>query len=748
MELTILQAALQKADTLADAQAAQLTLEDVGVLKLYARAKEASGVLPAQEAHRCRRIRELIDAWARLPVARSDENGQPQQNRRTQNTLREALQKLCQRDYASVSETEVLFLQATHAALEAKADPDAAAIRLRDLILRELHAYEAYAAMAQARVPDGVAEAQPEPAIAAAASVEETPPAPALDQAFQAMPLPNPDRLPGDEDDGYEYNGLVLNSGGCGDKNAPPTVLEAAGLFSHVPKQKVALLDGVEANLTVGVYEVEGNTVIKGDVPEDVLLVVKNGSVVIDGFVEGNLMAGGDISINGNVAGGSVISNGGNVVAQAILSRSKLVSKRGQIRVERTENPACLFSFGALHVHGDVLGGKYLGASITVDGNATSAELHSTGPIRAKAICVAPHTHSIVCLRKTLSSADYGAPPPAQMRKLYRSLGKFTHDAGVLERFVRFASRDIRDSQRTLLLYLTGGTNNPQEARSVRGLQYQSRALTEYAEVAENLRVLFQEATDADIRITGPEVRVICDQCIENLNHLASEMGTAVTTYDLTYKNEAYRAGKFVSAIAVRLARDQIQKEEYPRIAEELQRQSESWQELSKQSVNEGRKRLRAWGLTEEAVARFESKPGEVTESLDETYAQIKQNPRSPQGQRAASSVARLLRSAIDRNEKNIANWRKLLHTTQGELRSVRQFLTASFAYLFTNEAEGGASVHAGSYALGTVFAANPAMGGDPLSTAQSVVYLKEPLRTPSVFRLRNNSIVRESAAQ
>jgi len=702
--------AIRKVESLAVADASQLTLEEVGVLNLYLRARESKAALSEQDAERCRKVRLILDEWANVPAEKQDESQQPPHSRRTQHVLRNTIQKLCQREYGSLSGGEVLFVQSTLVALDSRKTPDVASVRLRDLLERELQAYEAYLA--------------------------------GRDKPSDILPEePAKERPAG-------HDGLMLSCGKGADSVSPARKIDAEAFFVKKTKQRVEIVEGIETNLAVRVYEIEGNTVIDGDIPEDALVLVRNGNLTVDGYVEGNVAAAGDITVNGNVAGGCVVSSAGNILARVILSRSKAIAKKGQLSAERAENPACLFSLGALHIRGDAIGGKYLGASIRIDGDATSVELHSVGAIRAKAIHIAPHTQTVVCLRKSISSEDYGAPPPSQERKLYRSLGKFSHDAGVLEQFIHFAQRDLHDAQRTLLFYLLGGPSNPQEVRLTRGLQCQSSALAEIFSVGERIVALFRGAIASNTRITGPDTRLFSDQCIESLNHIATEVSAMANALDLAYKAELYRAGKLLSAVSVRLAREQVETLEYPSVAGEIERQSARWKDLVEQLNRESRARMRGWGMDDKAILRLEAKPEEAETLLAQTLAQAKTNPGSPAAQRALSSVARLIQSSIDRNQKNVRAWTALMDAARNELNTVRKTLFGTGVYLFADESQGGAQVTADSFDMGVVVAANPAIGGDPISTAQNLLLLREPMTRSTTFRLHNNEVIRDSGRE
>ncbi len=709
MQNDMFENAIRKVENLAFSEAYQLTLEEVGVLNLYLRAREANENLTEKDIKRCQRIRLLLEEWANVPAERQEELQQAH-SRRSQQVLRTAIQKLCQRDYGLLSEAEVLFVQSTLAALEQKKTPDLASVRLRDLIEREIQAYEAYLS----------SKDQPSDLL---------PPEPKLEHPV-------------------EPGSVTLSCGATVDTGSNVQEIDADTFFLPKAKQKVANIDGIETDLAVRVYQVEGNTVINGEIPEDTLLLVRNGNLTVHGTVEGNVAAAGDITINGDVAGGYVVSSVGNVLAKVILARAKVAAKRGNVAVDRADTPACIFALGSLHVRGDAMGGKFLGGTIRIDGSATSVELHSVGEIRCKAVRVAMHTQTVVCLRKSISSEDYGAPPPPQERKLYRSLGKFTHDAGVLEQFIHFARRDMYDAQRTLLFYLLGGPSNPHEVRMTRGLQCQSGALEEILTVCERIIVLFRSAAASDTRIVGPDARLFSDQCIENLNHIATEVSAMANALDLVHKAELYRAGKLLSGIMVRLSRDQVEPKEYADLANEIERQSQRWKELDEQLKGESRARMRGWGMDDATIIRLETKPEEAARLLTQALFQAKSTPGTPVAQRAASSVARLLRSSIERNHKNICSWAGLLDVSRNELNTVRQKLFGAGVYLFADEAQGGARVTADAFDMGTVIAANPASGGDPIFSAQNLLLLREAMTRPTTFRLRNNTVSRVSGEE
>ncbi len=729
--------AIKKVQCLALSDAAQLTLEEVGVLRLFLRSRAQMPELSEVEQANCAMVRAALDQWARTPAERPEDGQETPHSRRSQHILRNAVQKLCQREYAALSGGEILFLRSTQEALEAKLTPDVGAVRLRDLLERELAAYEAFVACLPPSEVPFTPGAQAPDSTMATENILEPETAAALLSAESSATKP-PETVPEE---------LALSGGTEYDNSAPVCELDAQLVFDEHPQKKSAVVDDAEASPTARVYEMQGNTRLKGDVPEGALLLVHNGSLIVDGMVEGNIAAAGDVTINGTVAGGCVISNAGNILARVILARSRVIAKRGNIKAERAEDPACLFSLGSLHIRGDAVGGKYLGGSIRVDGTATSAEMHSVGRIQARAFRVAPNTQSVICLRKTLSSEDYGTPPPAQERKLYRSLGKFTHDGNVLAQFIHFAERDVADAQRALLFYLLGGEGNPHDVRSVRGLQCQAGAFAEYVLIADRLVTLFRDAAAAGTRITGPDVRSLSDQCIEELNHLGTEIGGQAGALDLTHKNDLYRAGRLLSAVTLKLVREQIEKNDYAETAQELARQCERWNALGMRLLQEARAKLRSWGLDQVAIEYLERAPEEVAMKLESVFVQARRDSLSMAGQRASSSVARLLLASIDRNQKNIRSWRGLMKTARDEFSMIRKTLFGSGAYLFANEETGGAHVIAEAFDMGVVIAANPAVGGDPVTTAQHVLMVNALLSETTVYRLRGNSIGRDTSA-
>lgn len=683
MDRTLLLNAVNKVKGLTESETTSLSAEEAGVLELYLSTREAAlESLSPEEQMLCERIRDVLAQWSR-PGAETGETkpGAPDNQR----MLRAALDKLQRGEDTRVSQAEVELIRATQAALARRTN--GSPNKLKQLIDRLLAEYDARSAA-------------PEPEVAGAAASGE----PAETRAEPGKPAANH--------------------------------LNAETFFAERPRRRVESLDGIETDLHAAVYEVEGETVLDGDVPDDAVVVVRNGGITINGFMGGSVVAAQDITINGNVSGGWVVSTEGNVGAQRALANSSLVAKKGSVRAEHMETPSCVFAFGDLRVRGDVHGGKLLGRNIQVDGTVSGAELHGVGRIEAGRFQTSARAYTIICLRETLCCEDYGQTLDPAQRKLHRSIGKHQYDSRVLAQLIRYAKRDIYDAQRSILFYLLGGVATTQGVRALRGLQSQATYFTGLFETADRLARLLRSQTEARRGIPAEDIKVVAHECIDALRHIEDEVETTANAFHLEHKGAIVRAARDLCQQAVALAKGELDDAAMKQLWPELEAKREHWKELAGELAQGVETQVREFGLEPAVVRSITSETGKLEGMLEHVFAEIAKKPDTERYNRARSTVVRLIQTTISRNAGNVENWERRLCETERTLDSVRDSLDASGMYLLADGPDGAVQVRARAYDAGTVVVANPASRADPLNTAEDKLELDAARADPTVFTL------------
>ncbi len=676
MEKNLLQKTLEKLDSLAASESGNLSLEELGVLQLFLRTRRLRGdSLGAEEIRLFDRAEAALSAWAELPSTEALWGGDPAEGLQKQPVLFRAFGKLSQNQFAKLTEAESVFLRAVDEALDRSSCLDEEAKRLQAGL------------KAGIALLDGKALAQ-----------EPAPP-----EDMSASQIRNQ--------------------------------VESQTLFTDKRRKKVGSLDGIKMDLTVTTYELQGETELSGDVPDDVLLVVRDGGITVNGFVEGNILAAEDITVNGNTSSGWLVSSKGDVSAVKALRDANLIAKQGRVRVQSVEFSGCLYAQEGVSVEGNVQGGKLIGSEIEVEGEVRDAELHSVGPVQAESL----GEGTVVCLRDSVSSEDYGQPLDSSALSLHRGMAKFVHEAKSLNQFVTHARGDIQAAQRTALYFLLGGVENMQDVRALRGLQCQASFAQELVEVAQEL-LSIPPAAPGDSQ-AAEESALLARECLDAVNHVESELKTLSNNFDLAHKGALVRACRDLRAACELMGKGPLSAEAAGRIAAELEEKCAKWSELRAQLGAQVDAQVSNLRLDREVVRSIETNPEKTEAMLSTVLEQAEKNPNLPQHKRANSYAMRLINTTVERNQKNIKGWARGMRKAREKLADVRAVLTKSGSFLFGRSEEEGASVQAGQYGEGAAIAANPDRNSNPLDTAKDLLRFEEVAEGPLAFRLRDGQI-------
>ncbi len=690
MNKDLLTNALGKVESLATGDVSSLSVEEAGMLQLYVQSRAAvEGELAENEAALCQRIRACIGRWQEvetLPVLSKEEQRQP--------FLRGILAKLSAKRFDAVSDGEARFIEATLEVVSGRPETDIVNHRLAAMITQLLSARRAAAA-----------------------------------------PSPEPEQgVTAEFDDGVRIEAT-------GASDAPAQRLDAHDVFTEKRRTRVSGLDGLDADLMASVYEVEGETEIDGDVPDQALLVVRGGSLTVNGFVGGSIVAADDITINGNLSTNWVVSSAGNIRSRAALAHSRVVAKRGRIDIERAEAPACVFAWDGLRIAGDVTGGKLLGRTIEVEGRVMGAELHATDAITANIFQAPPSGNTVLCLRKSISCEDYGQSLPADDRKRYRSIGKHQYDTTVTRQLIHHATRDVEDGYRVILYYLLGGVADAQGVRVMRGLQCQIGAWSEMGEAAESLIRLFENTKRAGRPLRPDDATRTAQQCIQGLEHVVDAIKSASSAFEVPRKGTIIKVAGELSGLATRIVRGEVSTADFDRVIGEVRRRREICAHAQKGLDEAQAQQVASLNMKTEVIEHIETQSEKLDSMVGQVTAELRKNPSQAMRQRATSSVVRLIQASIDRNHQNVRTWQSALGTSQEEIEAVYTALGDNAAFLFSGENTGPPYVEAKHFGEGVIIAANPADGSDPLDTAAPILVFDTASNAPSRYGLSEGQI-------
>lgn len=526
-----------------------------------------------------------------------------------------------------------------------------------------------------------------------------------------------------------------------------PTLIQSAVLFADAKRKPVKSLNGIAVDLIVSTHELDGSTVIEGEVPDTALVIVKRGSLTVNGYVNGNVVAEGDVTVKGNITGGYVISTRGGVNAEQVLSGSRVIAFNGDVRIDAAEHPACVFAWKGIKVSRDVFGGRYVAGAITVSGKVVGGELHSTGPILLESLDAPSHGSTLICLRDEITCEEFGRPMGQDERKLRRSIGKFQYAKVTTSRLVRYAEHDIQDSHLTYLYMLLCGRLDPQKMSVMRGLQAQSNFLAEIASTCDLLITYFGEAWK-NAEAAAEEYDALAEQCIASLNALTEDIVIMANAFRLQHKPYILGACDEIAKTLQGMKRQQITKVVALSVITRLRERKARCEEMREELSNTLDDVVRAMGLDPAVAQSVESQPHKAEVMLETVRSRIERDPNNPRYARTRSPLARLLLNTVERSRKNIQHWRASLEETETQLRDILGRLGANSTTLFASNETGATYLQCNRAAPGVVLVGAPKNGLAPLDSAACSVTLSDPITVPTRYQLHNFEIQRRAVSQ
>jgi hypothetical protein len=520
--------------------------------------------------------------------------------------------------------------------------------------------------------------------------------------------------------------------------------VKAEKLFPETGKKSVKTLNGIEVDLLVCPVELEGDYIVDGDVPETALLIVKKGGVTIRGFLGGNVASEKDVVIEGNVGGGYVLSSRGSIHVERALSGSRLIAFRGHIAMRSAEAPACVFGWTGITVNEDVLGGRLLGAKVTIGGRLAGGQVHATGPILVQHLEHAARG-TIVCLRREISCEEFGRPMTPDERKLRRGMGRHSYTSSIMAGMQRYATKNVRDSYATYLYMLLCSELEPHAMSSVRGLQAQANLLLELHGIADLMLATLTGALKVGDRGLE-ELEGIAESSLASLAAVVDDTITMSTVFRLTHRTLITSAAEQFSRIAQTIKRQEISRPMILKWLQEINARRKECDDM-RATIEEALAKLVAGLGLDPAVAKsVEANPGKVEAMLNTVIAKLRTDPTNPRAVRLRSPLARLLQNTVDRNKKNIDNWSKHKDASERELMELREKLTANCTVLFAATDPGMVYLECERADSGVTLIADPRDGMAPTETAATQIHVNSPVSTPTRFLLHGFEIQRRAA--
>lgn len=706
---------LDRIRNLPPGESCQFTLEEAGVLKAFVETRRKAGGVSAGENALHGKIQLLLGAWEETPSAKAPRPRAGGRERRTQVALRGAMDKVLQGRWRELSGDDIRLLRGTHRIFSNRHSSgtgrDDRLMALLADVIKKCDEHEARRAKGSDAPGGRKADLNGAP----------TDGAPTV---FGALP--------------------VQEGHGPAAKTAVRNRVSTDKEFREGRATHLSVLEEISTDIHVRTFQFEGETALAGDVPGDVLVKVADGGVVVDGFVAGNIVASGDITVNGNVQGGWLISTGGNIFVERCLIGSKLVAKSGNVSCRHAEAPERVFAWGRVEVDGPLLGGVVCGGHIEVKGKVMSGELHSCGEIRASSFEVGGRSATVICLRPSLTCEDYGRSMSKTVHDLLRKLNELEMKIAMSKQLNQFTNQLIHICHRTSLFYLLGGVESASSAVDLQGLQVKSAHLGQLVAVAEGVRKYYgsvmENAGDPD----PDEVARFQDESHKSIalikkgvEGLPDELGTIHRRYVLDRCSE-------LRALVRELHSKSSEPEGASFLRERFTKTLSEWQGTWRDSERTIGATIQKLGIEPATLEQMEHQPESIEGMIEKRLAEIQATGSISDRQRTKSPLVRLLKESAKRYRRSIQHSQDSVESAEKERDDILAALKDDAAVLYGDTRPGACSVRAARYDQGVVLTATPGKTQGLESNMAEVIVIGDPITSETVFRFKEKMIQRQ----
>jgi hypothetical protein len=299
---------------------------------------------------------------------------------------------------------------------------------------------------------------------------------------------------------GIKDNSIFNTASPTASGSQPTTVtnnLMAEDAFEDIQLTSMRTIEEIELDINVRIFEYDGETIISGDILSNVLVKVTNGGITINGFVSGYVVVDNNINIHGNIQVGGLITNTGFITLERSLMGATLISKSGSINCDHLESPEGVFAWDALTIQGPCLGGISTSENIIVEGKITSTELRTCGHIQAQCLNTSSRSQTIICLLNNISCEDYNRKLNEQLKDKSRQVAELNKNIISAKEADQHTYYLIHNAYRTGLFYLLGGIESANTAVDLQGKQVKALYLRQLVAFAESDSEFYKEVYDS-----------------------------------------------------------------------------------------------------------------------------------------------------------------------------------------------------------------------------------------------------------
>jgi hypothetical protein len=473
MSEDVLHSALAKADVPAFLPE-HLTDEESAALRDHAAARLAQPGLSDDDYSHCVRLQQIVAERALAIPLSGEATDSEAQRRRTNWSLRNAIEKARQGRPQDVSESELRLVENTLRGLTALGEPSQSHLRLQQILEQTLDAYYTY--YAESVVPAAKATAAP-----------------------QASDLPT-----------------------AGAKSASRSVL-AEEFLQGAQKRKVEYLGGMPLNINLYYYEHEGDLHLSGDLGKEIYLEVRRGAFTLDGQSAGVVLADNGITIEGDVTGGALMSLDGNIAARRVLPGSRLLAPKGSLRLDAVDRATLLYCAGTLTVSGDVIETRALCGQAEIGGTLSRSRVSLLDGARIEGIAPDRNRPATIEFRSVLSNLDFGGELDTQQQQTLKEYVRARYDVGMITALRTLFEADYKAAVLEMLYLLQAGPAGEAAIVALRELEFARALLGLTHKMAEELMLAIMRAIELpevpDLTVLAPPL----DVCQRGLRFLKGE---------------------------------------------------------------------------------------------------------------------------------------------------------------------------------------------------------------------------------
>lgn len=239
-------------------------------------------------------------------------------------------------------------------------------------------------------------------------------------------------------------------------------------------RREIKTFAGIHSPFLGPIFQFKGNVKILDQVPDGTAVVVEEGSCCIKGNVFGMVATTGGCEVQGDIAG-MVIARKGHVRCQTIRNMAYVVSKLSSVYCSGAQTPRMVFGMEAIKVLGPARGGRYAARNIEFATEIQGGEIYCSKTVKAKNFICTDRELLSICLKRSLSSSDYGESMTFQGQRLLNNALHYHQILKGQNDLLNLAQNEEEDYASSILLHLLG----EKDMRSqVEKLQHIGRRIT------------------------------------------------------------------------------------------------------------------------------------------------------------------------------------------------------------------------------------------------------------------------------